>query len=66
MSDRRAPVHYSASLRSLSDLDPRPQAAETAYRLAAGPSLLLALLLSLGLWGAIWWVVSAIIAIWPS
>jgi hypothetical protein len=68
MSDRGVVVaRYSAGFRSRDTerLRSEPSAAETAPKLAAGPSLLLALLLSLGLWGAIWWVASAVISMWP-
>jgi hypothetical protein len=61
VSDREVLVfQYSASSWNI-DIErfrSEPPAAETAPRLAPGPSLLLALLLSLGLWGAIWWVAS--------
>jgi hypothetical protein len=68
MSDSRVVVlHYSAGSRTLDTerFRSEPPAAEAAARLALGPSLLLALLLSLGLWGAIWWVASAVISMWP-
>ena len=56
MSDRQVLVfQYSASSWNIDTerFRSEPPAAETIPRLAPGPSLLLALLLSLGLWGAI-------------
>jgi hypothetical protein len=69
MSDRGVVVaRYSAGSRSRDTerLRSEPSAAEAAPKLAAGPSLLLALLLSLGLWGGIWWMVSSVWSTWFS
>jgi hypothetical protein len=66
MSDRLV-VHYSASSRSLDTerFRPAPPVAEAVPSLAPGQSLALALALSLGLWGTIWWIASAVISLWP-
>ena len=61
MNDRRVVVfHYPGGLGSFDTERFRSEApaAEAASRLAPGACLLLALLLSLGLWGAIWRVAS--------
>jgi len=61
MSDRRVVVfHYPAGSGSFDTERFRSEApaAEATSRLAPGASLLLALLLSLGLWVAIWRVAS--------
>jgi hypothetical protein len=69
VSDRQVLVfQYSASSWNIDTerFRSEPPAAETIPRLAPGPSLLLALLLSLGLWGAFWWVASFAISAWLS
>ena len=68
MSDRRVVVfHYPAGSGSFDTERFRSEApaAEATSRLAPGASLLLALLLSLGLWGGIWEIVSTLISMWP-
>ena len=68
MNDRRVVVfHYPGGLGSFDTERFRSEApaAEATSRLAPGASLLLALLLSLGLWGGIWRIVSTLISMWP-
>jgi hypothetical protein len=68
MSDRRVVVfHYPAGSGSFDTEQFRSEApaAGATSRLAPGASLLLALLLSLGLWGGIWRIVSTLISMWP-
>jgi hypothetical protein len=63
MNDRRAVVlYYSAGSQGLDTERSRSErpAAEAAPRLASGQGLALASVLALGLWSAIWWVVSAV------
>ena len=50
--------HHAGRSRS------EPTAADAATKLAPGAGLIVALLLSLGLWAAIWQAVSSLIAAW--
>jgi hypothetical protein len=63
--------HYSAptlhDLGGSPSLDPWPSrsAVDPVTKLAPGVGLIIALLLSLGLWGAIWLGASSLTAAWP-
>ena len=58
--------HYFANTWSLHAGRSRsePTAADAATKLAPGAGLIVALLLSLGLWGAIWLTVSRLGSLW--
>jgi hypothetical protein len=68
MTDDVVPPSYDAAVsRSghLGRLHPDAAARDAIPRLAPGVALIVLLLLSVGLWGAIWLAVSAFIAMWP-
>jgi len=44
---------------------PDEAARDAISRLAPGVALVMALLLSIGLWGAVWLAASALAAVWP-
>jgi hypothetical protein len=58
--------HYFANTRSHHAGRSRsePAAADAATKLAPGAGLIVALLLSLGLWGTIWLTVSRLASLW--
>ena len=68
MTDDVVPPSYDAAV-SLSGqpgrFHPDAAAPDAIPRLAPGVALIAVLLLSLGLWGATWRAVSALIAVWP-
>jgi hypothetical protein len=57
--------HYFANTEAITpgDRDPSPRR-QMATKLAPGAGLIVALLLSLGLWGAIWLTVSRLASLW--
>jgi hypothetical protein len=61
------PSYYAAASRSgpLGRFHPDAAARDAIPRLAPGVAFIAVLLLALGVWGAIWLVVSALIAVWP-
>jgi hypothetical protein len=68
MTDDVVPPSYDAAVsRSghLGRFHPDAAARDPIPRLAPGGALIVVLLLSFGLWGAIWRAVSALIAVWP-
>jgi hypothetical protein len=69
VSNNRAPeFHYSAGSRSFRARRSRFHrlAGNATARLAPGAGLIAALLLSLGLWGAIWAAASSVTSAWHS
>ena len=68
MTDDVVPPSYDAAVsRSghLGRFHPDASARDAIPRLAPGVALVAVLLLSLLLWGAMWLVASALIAVWP-
>jgi hypothetical protein len=61
------PVYHSAVSRSghPERFDPGAAARDPIPRLAPGAALIVVLLLSVGLWGALWLVVSELALVWP-
>jgi hypothetical protein len=58
--------HLAISRRGHAGLSqPDRLARDAPQRLAPGVGLILALLLSLGIWGVIWFVGSTLAALWP-
>ena len=67
MTDDVVPPSYDTVARSghAGRFEPDTAARDAIPRLAPGVALIAVPLLSLGLWGAIWRAVSALIAVWP-
>jgi hypothetical protein len=68
MTDDVVSPSYDAAVSRSGHLErfhPDAAARDAIPRLAPGVALIAVLLLSLGLWGAIWLAVSALIAVWP-
>jgi len=68
MTDDVVPPSYDAAVsRSghFGRFHPDAAARDPIPRLAPGVALIVVLVLSVGLWGAMWQVASALIAVWP-
>lgn len=68
MTDDLVPPSYDSAVSwsgPPARFDPDAAARNLIPRLAPGFGLIVVLLLSVGLWGAIWLAVSALIAVWP-
>ena len=68
MTDDVVPPSYDAAVSEsghLGRFHPDAAARDAIPRRAPGVALIVVLLLSIGLWGAIWLAVSASIAVWP-
>ena len=67
MTDDVVPRSYDAAVSRSGHLGLHPDAAarDAIPRLAPGVALIVVLLLSVGLWGAMWLAASALTAMWP-
>ena len=68
MSDDVVPPSYDAAVSESGHSErfhPDAAASDAIPRLAPGVGLIVVLFLSIGLWGAVWLVVSALGSVWP-